>query len=46
MKIKALSFAIVAFGTAPAMAGVIIHDVMAFPPGPTIIAVLRGMLGW
>lgn len=36
MKSRIFLFGLAALSSAPAMAGVIIHDAMRYPPGPTI----------
>jgi hypothetical protein len=45
MKSRIFLFGMAALCSAPAMAGVIIHDAMRFPPGPTIWAMFVQLFG-
>jgi hypothetical protein len=45
MKSKIALFGLAAFCSAPAMAGVIIHDAMRYPPGPTIWEMVLKLFG-
>jgi hypothetical protein len=45
MKSRIFLFGMAALCSAPAMAGVIIHDAMRYPPGPTIWAMFVQLFG-